>query len=67
MTGSRLMPRSSAEKARLVAAVRKAVWPLIDEGRVKPVIDRTFPLAQAAEAHAYMESGQHIGKILLTA
>jgi NADPH2:quinone reductase len=66
ITGSRLMPRSSAEKARLVAAVRKAIWPLIDEGRVRPVIDRTFPLTQAAEAHAYMESGQHVGKILLT-
>jgi putative PIG3 family NAD(P)H quinone oxidoreductase len=66
MTGSRLMPRSSVEKARLVVAVRKAVWPLINEGRVRPVIDRTFPLTQAAEAHAYMESGQHVGKILLT-
>jgi NADPH2:quinone reductase len=66
MMGSRLRPRPIPEKARLVAAVRKAVWPLIEEGRVKPVIDRTFALADAAQAHAYMESGAHIGKILLT-
>jgi NADPH:quinone reductase-like Zn-dependent oxidoreductase len=61
------MPRPPAEKARLVEAVRKAVWPLIEEGRVRPVIDRTFPMAEAAQAHAYMESGRHVGKILLTA
>lgn len=67
MMGSRLRPRPIAEKARLVAAVRKAVWPLIEEGRVKPVVDRTFPLAAAAQAHAYMESGAHVGKLLLTA
>src|SRR5258705_326094 len=66
MMGSRLRPRPIPEKARLVAAVRKAVWPLIEEGRVKPVVDRTFRLADAAQAHAYMESGAHIGKILLT-
>jgi putative PIG3 family NAD(P)H quinone oxidoreductase len=66
MMGSRLRPRPIAEKARLVAAVRKAIWPLIEEGRVKPVIDRSFALADAAKAHAYMESGAHVGKILLT-
>jgi NADPH2:quinone reductase len=66
LMGSRLRPRPVAEKGRLVAAVRKAVWPLIEEGRVKPVIDRTFALAEAARAHAYMESGGHVGKILLT-
>jgi NADPH2:quinone reductase len=66
MMGSRLRPRPIPEKARLVAAVRKAVWPLIEEGRVKPVVDRSFRLADAAQAHAYMESGAHIGKILLT-
>ena len=49
-----------------MAAVRKAVWPLIEAGRVKPVVDRTFALADVAQAHAYMESGAHIGKILLT-
>lgn len=66
LTGSRLRPRPIAEKGRLVAAVRKAVWPLIEDGRFKPVIDSNFPLADAAKAHAHMESSAHIGKILLT-
>ena len=66
MMGSRLRPRSLAEKARLVAEVRKAVWPLIEDGRVKPVIDRTFAFKDVTQAHAYMESGVHVGKILLT-
>jgi NADPH:quinone reductase-like Zn-dependent oxidoreductase len=65
LTGSRLRPRPIAEKGRLVAAVRKAVWPLIEDGRFKPVIDKTYPLADVAKAHAHME-GAHIGKILLT-
>jgi putative PIG3 family NAD(P)H quinone oxidoreductase len=66
MMGSRLRPRSPTEKARLVAAVGKAVWPLIEDGRVKPVVDRTFAFKDVAQAHAYMESGAHVGKILLT-
>jgi putative PIG3 family NAD(P)H quinone oxidoreductase len=66
MMGSRLRLRPLHEKARLVAAVRKAVWPLIEDGRVKPVIDRTFALKDVAPAHAYMESGVHVGKVLLT-
>ncbi len=66
MMGSRLRPRSLPEKARLVAAVRKAVWPLIEDGRVKPVVDRTFAFGDVVQAHAYMESGMHVGKILLT-
>jgi putative PIG3 family NAD(P)H quinone oxidoreductase len=66
MMGSRLRPRPTPEKARLVAAVRKAVWPLIEDGRVKPIIDRTFAFKDVAQAHAYMESGAHVGKILLT-
>jgi putative PIG3 family NAD(P)H quinone oxidoreductase len=66
MMGSRLRPRPIAEKARLVAAVRKAVWPLIEDGRVTPVIDRTFAFADVVQAHAYMESGVHVGKVLLT-
>ncbi len=65
LTGSRLRPRPIAEKGRLVAAVKKAVWPLIADGRFKPVIDATYPLADIAKAHAHME-GAHIGKILLT-
>ncbi len=66
MMGSRLRPRPIEEKARLVAAVRKAVWPLIEDGRVEPVIDRTFAFTDVVRAHAYMESGVHVGKILLT-
>jgi len=65
LTGSRLRPRTEAEKARLASAVRKAVWPLIESGRVKPVIDSTFPLAEARRAHERLESGRHIGKVLL--
>ena len=66
ITGSRLRPRPIAEKGRLIAAARKAVWPLIDAGRFKPIIVSTFPLAQVARAHERLESGAHIGKILLT-
>ncbi len=66
MMGSRLRPRPILEKARLVAAVRKAVWPLIEDGRVKPVIDRTFRFEDVAQAQAYLESGVHVGKVLLT-
>jgi NADPH2:quinone reductase len=66
MIGSRLRPRPIPEKARLVAAVRRAVWPLIEDGRVKPVIDRTFAFKDVAQAHAYMESGVHVGKVVLT-
>jgi len=66
LTGSRLRPRPIAEKGRLAAAVRKAVWPLIEAGDVKPIIDSQFPMRDAAEAHRRMESGEHIGKVLLT-
>jgi len=65
LTGSRLRPRPIAEKGRLVSAVRKAVWPLIDSGDVKPIVDSTFPLRAAADAHRRMESGEHIGKVML--
>ena len=66
LTGSRLRPRPVPEKGRLAAAVAKAVWPLIEAGKVKPIIDSTFPLGEASRAHAHMEKGGHIGKILLT-
>lgn len=65
LTGSRLRPRPIPEKGRLVAAVKKAVWPLIEDGRFKPVIDKTYPLDAIDAAHAHM-GGAHIGKILLT-
>lgn len=66
LTGSGLRWRPVPEKGRLAAAVRKAVWPLIQEGRVRPVIDSTFPLREARTAHERMESGLHVGKVLLT-
>jgi NADPH:quinone reductase len=65
-TGSTLRPRSAAEKALIADALFARVWPLLSEGRCKPVIDSTFPLAEAAKAHARMESSAHIGKIVLT-
>ena len=66
LTGSTLRPRSLEQKSAIADALRDNVWPLLDEGRVKPIIDSTFPLADAAKAHARMESGAHVGKIVLT-
>lgn len=65
ITGSTLRPRSVAEKGALVDAVRRQVWPLVAEGRIRPVIDAVFPLAQAADAHRRIESGVHVGKVVL--
>lgn len=65
MTASSLRPRSYAEKAVLRDALLAEVWPLIDAGKIKPVIDSWFPLAKAHDAQARMRSSQHIGKILL--
>jgi len=65
-TGSTLRARAVADKAAIARAVENNVLPLIASGRVKPPIDSTFPLAQASAAHARMEAGQHIGKIVLT-
>ena len=64
-TGSTLRTRPSAFKARIAAELRAQVWPLIEAGRIRPVIHKTLPLASAAEAHAAMESASHVGKILL--
>ena len=66
ITGSTLRPRSIADKAAIARSLCEKVWPLIEAKQVRPVIDRTFPLAEAAEAHRLMESSAHIGKILLT-
>jgi NADPH:quinone reductase len=65
IVGSTLRPRSVAYKGVLAQALRERVWPLIEAGRIKPVIHRTFPAAQAAQAHALMESSTHVGKIVL--
>ncbi len=63
--GSTLRSRPSAEKAAIAASLREKVWPLIEEGAVKPVLDQTFKLTDAAAAHARMETSLHIGKIML--
>ena len=65
ITGSMMRPRSAQEKSEIAQALLDTVWPVLDGGRCLPVIDRAFPLAQAAEAHRRMESGAHIGKLML--
>jgi NADPH2:quinone reductase len=64
-TGSTLRPRSNADKAAIVAAIEAKVMPLLREGRIKPLMDSTFPLEKACDAHARMETSAHIGKIVL--
>ncbi|HSQ10239.1 MAG TPA: NAD(P)H-quinone oxidoreductase [Burkholderiaceae bacterium] len=66
ITGSTLRPRSVAFKAAIAERLRAVVWPLIEAGRIKPIVHSTFPLARAADAHRLMESSEHIGKIVLT-
>jgi putative PIG3 family NAD(P)H quinone oxidoreductase len=65
ITGSTLRPRSVEDKGRIAAALRQEVWPLLEQGTVRPLVHRTFPLSEAAAAHALMESSAHIGKIVL--
>ncbi len=65
VTGSTLRPRSNAYKAELARALKQRVWPLIEAGKVRPVIDTCYPLDAASQAHARMESGEHIGKLVL--
>jgi len=67
LTGSTLRPRPVAFKGAVAKSLRERVWPLIEAGRIKPVIYKSFPLAQASEAHRLMETSQHIGKIVLEA
>jgi len=66
ITGSTLRPRPIAFKTAIAQACRDRVWPLIEQGRIKPVIHSVFAAADAAQAHELMESNQHIGKIMLT-
>lgn len=66
ITGSTLRARSVAYKGTLAKALRDTAWPLLEAGRVKPVIHKVFPAVQAAQAHALMESSTHVGKIVLT-
>jgi NADPH:quinone reductase len=65
ITGSTLRPRDAQFKAGVAAALKQNIWPLIESGAIKPVIHAMFPLDEAAHAHSLMESGQHIGKIVL--
>ena len=66
LTGSTLRPQSAARKALLADELHRYVWPDVEAGKLKPVMDESFPLADAAKAHAHMEAGDHIGKIVLT-
>jgi putative PIG3 family NAD(P)H quinone oxidoreductase len=66
VTATSLRARPAAEKAAIVAAVREHVWPLLADGRVRPVVDSTLPMSRAADAHRTMEESSHVGKIVLT-
>lgn len=65
LTGSTLRPRSAQFKALLRDEIAREVWPLVESGELRPVMDRSFPLNEAAAAHAYVESGAHVGKVVL--
>jgi NADPH:quinone reductase-like Zn-dependent oxidoreductase len=66
ITGSTLRARSDAFKATLADEIERTVWPFVAEGRLRPAMDRAFPLREAAAAHARMEAGEHVGKIVLS-
>ena len=66
LTGSTLRARDAEEKARLAEAVETTLWPWASDGRIRPVVDRVFPLEEAAAAHAHLEAGSHTGKVVLT-
>jgi len=66
ITGSTLRAQSAAQKAAIAAGLRERVWPLLEAGRCRPVVHATFPIAEVRQAHELMESGRHIGKIVLT-
>ena len=65
VTGSTLRSRTVSEKSKIAEELKKHAWPLLDDGEVKPIIDSIFPMAQVREAHRRLESGSHIGKVLL--
>ena len=65
LTGSTLRPQSAVAKAAIASALRTQAWPLLHEGRVRPVLHRVLPFAQAADAHRLLEQGEHVGKIVL--
>ncbi len=65
ITGSTLRPRNADEKARLAAEVERVVWPWIEQGKLRVLLDKCFPLSEAAAAHRYLEQGSHLGKVVL--
>jgi NADPH2:quinone reductase len=66
LTGSTLRPQSVANKARMALGLKEKVWPLLEAGKVKPIIHKTFPLKEAVAAHAELERADHVGKVMLT-
>ena len=66
ITGSTLRPRSVAQKGAIARELEAMVWPLLRNGVVRPIISQTFPLERAADAHRVLETGTHIGKLILT-
>jgi len=66
LTGSTLRPRDADEKARLAAEVERVVWPWVEAGKIRTIVDATFPLAEAGRAHARIDASDHLGKIVLT-
>ena len=66
ITGSTLRPRDADEKARLTAEIERLAWPWVTHGLVRPPVDKVFPLAEAAAAHAHLEAGEHVGKVVLS-
>jgi putative PIG3 family NAD(P)H quinone oxidoreductase len=67
VTGSVMRPRTVDDKAQIARELKERVWPLVESGQVKVIVDRVFPLAEAAAAHRYLESGAHVGKVILRA
>jgi len=65
-TGSTLRPRTTADKSMIAHDLEAKAWPFLSDGKIKPVIDSTFPLKDASKAHARMDTSAHIGKIVLT-
>jgi NADPH:quinone reductase-like Zn-dependent oxidoreductase len=65
LTGSTLRPRGLDFKGAIAEEVRREVWPFVESGQLAPVLDRTYPLTEASAAHARMEAGEHVGKIVL--
>jgi NADPH2:quinone reductase len=65
LTGSTMRPRTIEDKAQIARELHEHVWPLLESGKVKVIVDRVFPFEQAAEAHRYLEAGSHVGKVIL--